>query len=796
MNSRPRDLFYSLLHAESEGEVDIILDGEGLLCDSPSLWRPYGDLPNNISTVGGQQSKAIAAFVEKVINSVDAVLMRECWRAGIDPEDQAAPRTMAQASERFFGIRGGRLENETAVRRTQLADDIHIVVTGEKGNPNYMVIDQGEGQCPQEFPDTLVSIGKENKVGIHFVQGKYNAGGTGALPFCGEKKYQLIVSRRHPNLPGDSSKDSWGFTLVRRLRPTGHRLNSMYVYLAPSGQIQTFPADEIRVFPGQGAPNVPPKPYAAGLAWGTCIKLYAYKMERKGLATTELRREMEKQLYTLCLPVRITETREYRANYYSTTACGTSINIADHESKGRIEPAFPDSGGLNLDGIGNLPVIVTVYKETDEEGNRITTRDITRDIPSGVSFLVNGQIQASLGSEFLERRIDRGYVRKYTVVAVDCTAMSNEVREEFFMTSRDRVRSGSDVYKDVIGALEEYLKQHEGLKEVNARRRLERVKQHEEEGPIDVFTELIKADPALAELLPAGARIHRPFGPGTRESTPFKGKRFPTYFRLKNEPPGGLVKEIPINSSARVQFETDAENKYFSRGDDPGSIEFVPSGLNRSFNLKDGTLTARFVVPVNARLGDQLRVTVTATDITRVDNPFRCEFRIGVARAVESRASSISGTRKPRSHGDGQTEDATLSIPPVKEVYKEDWADYDFDDYSGLAVMPDGKGSYDFFVNMDNIYLLKELRREKRESEIPVLKYWFRYGLALVALGLLHEDRRHNQTSESRGVLGAESAQGRDGYGDFIDRIRYATQGVSSVILPIIRQLAKGPLSS
>ena len=39
-----------------------------------------------------------------------------------------------------------------------------------------IIYDDGEGQCPQDFEDTFLSLVSGNKNEIQFVQGKYNMG--------------------------------------------------------------------------------------------------------------------------------------------------------------------------------------------------------------------------------------------------------------------------------------------------------------------------------------------------------------------------------------------------------------------------------------------------------------------------------------------------------------------------------------------------------------------------------------------------------------------------------------------
>ena len=63
-----------------------------------SLW---GD-ENMFGVVRGQQSNPIAAIVEKVTNSIDAILVKKCCEAGIDPKSPEAPKSMEESIRKFF----------------------------------------------------------------------------------------------------------------------------------------------------------------------------------------------------------------------------------------------------------------------------------------------------------------------------------------------------------------------------------------------------------------------------------------------------------------------------------------------------------------------------------------------------------------------------------------------------------------------------------------------------------------------------------------------------------------------
>jgi len=97
----PQELCLRLLKAEAEEEVVDILKKQDFWNDR-SVWKPYGDIQNNRSIVSNQQSSAVAALVEKLVNSIDAALMSECYRKGIDPKYSKAPKSMREAAEVYL----------------------------------------------------------------------------------------------------------------------------------------------------------------------------------------------------------------------------------------------------------------------------------------------------------------------------------------------------------------------------------------------------------------------------------------------------------------------------------------------------------------------------------------------------------------------------------------------------------------------------------------------------------------------------------------------------------------------
>jgi hypothetical protein len=783
------DLFEQFLFAEDESDIDSLLRREGFGLDNEAVWRQLGDMENNFSTVGNQQTEATGALVEKLINGIDAILMAECLQRKVDPESPSAPQTMAEAVERFFKIKAGRLENLSAAEQTVLADNLHLVAVGAKprGRPSYLVIDRGEGQEPDAFPETFCSLNRSNKLKIPFVQGKFNAGGTGVLQFCGEQNMQLIVSRRLPDL---ASKDqSWGFTLVRRMRPTAGRRSSMYVYLAPDGKVLRFLADSIPVLP-QIRRSIQPDPYKVGLKHGTCIKLYNFRWRAPSLATTEARYELERFLHSPCLPFRLTETRDYRANYFSTTVSGVTVAVAaasEDEESTKLEPGFPAYATLNLNAIGDLPYEIVVFSEGKSASSG-------RRVPNGISFTVNGQVHGSLPSNYVSQQLKFDYLKNHLLVSVDCTGMDSSVREDFFMASRDRVRK-NEVYDELVDRLREALREHPGLKALNAARRKRELEKHvnnEEETSV-LFNELLKRDPTLAALFNSGRQLVTSLGPGTFE--PFKPRKFPSHFQLTKRPANGLIKRCPINRTCRVEFETDAPNDYFQRADSPGTIVTEPANLIESSHLWNGQFNAHFRVPWNVKAEETVEVKVIVKDVeSEAKGGFVSTFTL-VAAAETDEAPREGGKRTnptPTAPSKaGKAFPRGLQLPEITEVHKDDWVKRSFTPYTALEVKHGSDGGYDFFLNVENAHMLTELTKAK-ETDQPLIKYWFKYGLVLCALGMLQEQHRRQTSKVINGKSNGEE-NGDDESAENLEKIGRACSGIAQVIVPVIRALYRGP---
>jgi len=290
-------LFEELFFAPTEDMVREIID-EHQEIFRDEHWHPLGGDENFFGIVRGQQSNPIAAIVEKVTNSIDALLMKKCYEVGIDPKAFDAPRNMEEALQKFFVDH--KKWDLQSTRRKQ-AEEIQIIADGPPKNTSVIIYDNGEGQRPEDFENTFLSLVRGNKIDIHFVQGKYNMDGSGALLFCGKERYQLIGSKRFDNL------SQFGFTLVRQ-RKIGDsqdaKRHSHFEYLKIDGDVPSFESADMDL-----------KLFGRKFKTGTIIKMYSYQFP-PGYAgfAQDLNQSLNEFLFEPVLPILTVDKKERYPN--------------------------------------------------------------------------------------------------------------------------------------------------------------------------------------------------------------------------------------------------------------------------------------------------------------------------------------------------------------------------------------------------------------------------------------------------------------------------------------------------
>lgn len=808
-----KELCISLMRANTEEEVIKLLTVAGYW-DNKNAWRYYGDRASNFNTIGNQQSRPDAALVEKLVNSVDARLINECLVCGIDPEGSHAPKTIREAVAKFFdqgsgSSNAGLIREWPASKRTEVAKGITLAATGNKpnqGNPCFVIADAGEGQTPSNLPKTILSLDRDNKVKIPFVQGKFNMGGTGVLELCGKRNLQLVLSRRNPRLiegSKDTTDSKWGFSIVRREDPIGGRKTSVYTYLAPVGCDNSSNRGEVLFFESVTMPLFPEgqNAYGRDVEWGTLIKLYEYSTA--GFSATNillsdgLMRQLDLLLTDLALPIRLYECREYSGHSGSFETNLTGIGVRLDDDKGNNLEEDPYSCSLNVLG-EKMTANIYVFKKDKADTYRTN---------EGIIFSLNGQTHGYLTKSFFRRKkVGMSYLADSLLVIIDCSHISSRSREILFMPSRDRLRD-SELKLAIEAELEEILSSHQGLRALREKRRREEVESMlEEEKPLsEILQDLIKDSPTLAALFLQGKKISNPFKVSSTQvdsKDEFKGKRFPTYFKFEGMDYGGILeRNCHVNKRARIAFETDAENTYFSRDVHRGifALYLLDKGgryeVEHTLNLWNGIATLNVRLPVDCKEKDGLEFLAITNDDTRAE-PFKNKLVLNVLGPAEKTSSKSRRRIKPPAKKNGANREApsAVDLPNIIKVGRDPkenqkgWNEMSppFDEYSALRIVHAGtqaadestgqeeKNIYDFFVNVDNIYLKTEQKSSSEDAE--VLNAKFVYALVLLGLSIINYDLQINE-NEKEDQESLES------------KVEKFSLAVAPVLIPMINEL-------
>lgn len=721
-----KKLALSILKAETEENVIHLLNNEGLWTNL-DYWKPFGANENNVSTIRNQQSKPDAAIVEKIINSVDAILIKKCAQAGIDPESQEAPGTMYEAIERFYGVKDGILSEEM---RSQYASDIILAATGEKkGHVNFTLVDKGEGQSPESLTGTILSISRNNKLKINFVQGKYNMGGTGVLPFSGKNNFEVILTRKCPDMvTGKSNK--WAFSIVRREGARDGRKSTMYTYLCHTdGSIFSFSAKSVNAVPKMTGGY-------EDLEYGAIFKLFDYDIPYKSLIGYDLRYRLNALIPGLPLPVEIRECRrQYNPEHRSILQ---GLFFVMSQSGEVFEEGFPLTGFFSADR-QRIGYQIYLLKNLSDERIKTVKREFgqIKDTES-VFFTVNGQTHGTLAKSYLNNdKIGLSYLADSLLIFLDCNGLDPAHREDLFMASRDRLMNSSFA-KTVKENLATVLLENTTLLEIQNRRRQEAVKKAAkvDETITKRLQKMCSQDKLLSRLFFDGKRINDPFQ--LMDSVQkYVGRKHPTYFTLKSkQSQEKLPKLISMGRNFVVQFSTDASNDYFKREKEPGTIHVFLDGnpvdeLIYSVSCVNGLCRLELAFP------DELITGMMANYATEIEDEFvtskfHNEFSVMVVEPVPlvNRRENESPGAKKRSKAQQRK-----ALPNIIPVYRDQWEKYGMNEESAV-IRRKTEETLDYFVNMDNKFLLTEINDLKRQEEIELKKEEYNLTMVVFAMSI------------------------------------------------------------
>ena len=712
-------------------------DVDDLIASVPrQKWRALGDQEGNFTLVNAS-ADAADALVEKITNAMDALLELEVQLAGDD-----GFQTPRAAADRLLGVPQGRLEFlKDSERRRELAARISVTVrtSGEDDLPTIVVEDDGIGQHPEDFPNTLVSLNQNNKRDRLYLIGAYGWGGSAALAYC---DYVLFVSRRDTRLV-DGRSDRVGWTVVRYNDLSDERTSKtgVYEYLCVQAEdgalaVPSFDAGEL----SEERSN-----------WtGTCCTLIRYQIGRATarsstfLGPKSLRNVCNALLFDPILPFLVREERPKYVQSNPKNAEGVVIvgnaarlselasklrprgsNLRDDEDGDEDAREAREVGVVHHDSYrGNLPTGGTAriryWVMGESKKYKKDWQPARSYVPpeQAITLTHNGQRHAAWPREFFEG-IGYASLGKAIVAQVDADDLSWREKRQLFATTRDKLKQ-TDIARALREEVESAIRQDEWLRTEEKKRRTMSLGQESKEqaeriqkmlasaisayrdGKVDSFKKLLSADEDLQLFSDQPlADPNPPKPPGEDEEAiqpEFVGP--PSFLHVLNGPV-----HVPAGGRAVVRLQMDAPDDYLDGGGGAliplvtkGGDSFSVGGYS---SLHGGIM--RCTVNANrAAPGDRGRVVFTVTRGELL--PLVDDAELAADEPPRLRVRSV-GKQVGKEQG-----------PPVRPCYKRQWDALGFDETTVAKLIPEleDPGVYTIWVSWDYPPLDSKLFKEKR----------------------------------------------------------------------------------
>lgn len=753
-----RRLFEEIYFSKDEEELTQVIESYPEIFDD-SNWKPLGNNKSNYGVVKNQQSNPIAALIEKVTNSIDALLTKQCLKNGIDPKSDEAPKSMEEAIGTFYPQNNWDLQSQ---RRGQ-AEEIQVIADGKgpksKKTPyptSVIIFDNGEGQHPEDFERTFLSLLRGNKNNVHFVQGKYNMGGSGAIVFCGRKRYQLIASKRF------DGKGDFGFTLIREHPKREHdqAKETWYEYLLINGEIPSFSIDKMNL----GLEN-------KSFETGTIIKMYSYQFPKgySGFAQ-DLNQSINEFLFNPAMPILTKDTKErYPNNNVLVNDLFGLKQRLERERDDYIDEKFSETFEDEL--FGKMKVSCYVFKsrvkdfDIKKSREEIQRRYFKNNM--SVMFSLNGQVHGHYTTEFITRSLKLNLLKNHLLIHVDCTEMKYDFRKELFMASRDRLKDGAET-QQLRHYLAQKLSSSDGRLHDIQKQRKQAVNIDSSSNTNEMLKSFTKSLPINSELVKLLGDTFKLDLKKDKKSKKDKNKkreeknsgeesftpqRFPSQFKVDSSAKGDTpVAKIPLNGEKTIRFSTDCENDYFDRTDEPGELKLgilsvknndneggtepgQPKEITELFNVNrsspnNGTIRLSLNPKEELKVGDAIQIKATLTAPT---GDFDEIFMVKISDPEQKKEKT------PKKEKDEEP----IGLPEMIYMYKDlpedeknavSWGDVEeatsfaVDYRTSMVPDTEGENLNKIFINMDSTVLKDFMKKYKNPNaeqiQIAQRKYY------------------------------------------------------------------------
>ena len=799
-------LLESLLYAESESEVDDIIKNSSFLSNSKS-WAPLDGRNTNMNTITNQSSSGAKAATELITNMIDAILIKECWKAGIDPKDiHNAPETMYEAVEKFIkkNLQRGKIinaENEWILSYAK--ENLIIGITSPSNDRNtkfpcFTFVDNGEGQHPKHFTKTFLSLSAKYKSSISFVQGKYNMGSSGTLNYCGENWYKLIVSRRY------DKEGNWGWTLIRK-SPQSSGDSTFAEYFSPNGKISELSDSYKTIYPFNTRGK---KQYQeVSRSAGCIVKLYNYYLGSSYSGFTGVRAALAENMVETILPLRLFDFRvspgkdhgaERELGIDVRRFCGMEFLLC--RQRGNIELDEKEDQNWEPVGldvitdpkIGEINISAFLFKEEIPQWYKKSN--------SRVFHHVNGQTMYKETRGFLSR-CKFPSLKDRIAIFVDSSALKESI--SIWKGDRENIQNTpiGEEYKELI---KESIKKSDKLKEWEREMSQKELDSAASDMDKNAIRDLLKSDPNLRHLLDWTIPNVPLVGPNPTPPPLYIGKHSPTYINRIDK--GNKKQEMNINRGRIFLYETDVVDDYFNRTEHRGEVIFIHNGqeyeeIENKFRVNHTLSSGNLILSLKPdkdriKIGDEFNFTIGLRDDSMAQDVIAAED-ISI-KIIQDDGKTPNPNPNPNPNPKPEPSSAglphytiltsdgreiSLSSDNQKEEKTRSWESMDFyftcGSNDGGMIKDLGEKGYMHYINYDNVYFQNSLKGIKEESQVSKLKHKYILGMRIMFLGI------ENGMKSSK-----LNNNGKEFNEDYLDEFRRrAAAAASSVVLTLCENI-------
>lgn len=694
-------IFERLLKANTAKEVTDIL--EVLTEDYEIGWELVGGRGNNQSTINMGTDPA-AGLVERITNSIDAVLDLEWHKHGCPP-DIFSPRA---AAEEWFDLKDGKLryvKDASAKNVQELAKKIIITLKDSEREdfPTVEIRDYGTGIRGEDFSKTIFSLNDDNKIDKLHQMGAYGQGGSTALSF---NTFTIVMSRPHKIL---NKGNSVAFTIVRfNDGGLGQRKLGWYEYCVNRTRHPLSIEIDEEIF-------------AAGtLVRHIGMDLGKFTTKLTG-PTSSLWYLAHHYLFDTILPFTISGERlkdltKGRPENRSVLGNNRRLTMGGGDEK-ELTQYKRDATLTFRDG-----KVTVYYWVLTIEGPNPWDRIKNYTLPSvPIIITFNGQKQGYLSNSIIKQDLKLPFLEKYLVVQIECDQLDNESKRQLFSSTRENTRDTS-MKKRLEELVIDTLDADDELKRLDKERRDRYLKKDE--------TEVLDK---LRKRLAARINQHlKASGGGASVKASDTGETVKTKKQPAipiSDPPTFIMittpenKKVYIGKTFTVKFKTDAHPSLFNDSNvffaavEPNSF----GSYTGSSRVVDGYGIAYFKSRENIDEGAQATITLE----------LRLPRQKTISGSVSVSAVSLPDGTDTKNPGDKSA--PNIEIIPVSEndAY---FKDHGWTTQTVAEVADDNDAVY-IYLNDSNLNLTKLIQRAQqyRSQAVESIKNIYREHICFCA---------------------------------------------------------------